>query len=99
MSQAATADEPSDRSHFLPVDARLSKHPQNMMRRGIDMVPVHPRPTRPIRRVNAVAASVAFSRVYTGVHYPSDVAVGWVMGRIAAHAVTLVSRRLYIDGS
>jgi undecaprenyl-diphosphatase len=49
--------------------------------------------------INAVAASVAFSRVYTGVHYPSDVAVGWAMGRIAARVVTLVSRRLYINGS
>jgi len=49
--------------------------------------------------INAVAASVAFSRVYTGVHYPSDVAVGWAMGRIAARVVTLVSRRLYIDES
>jgi undecaprenyl-diphosphatase len=49
--------------------------------------------------INAVAASVAFSRVYTGVHYPSDVAVGWAMGRIAARVVTLVSRRMYIDES
>ena len=49
--------------------------------------------------INAVAASVAFSRVYTGVHYPSDVAVGWAIGRIAARVVTLVSRRLYIDES
>lgn len=49
--------------------------------------------------INAAAASVAFSRVYTGVHYPSDVAVGWAMGRIAARLVTFVSRRVYIDES
>ncbi|MFI2369437.1 bifunctional phosphatase PAP2/diacylglycerol kinase family protein [Streptomyces sp. NPDC018833] len=34
-----------------------------------------------------VAASVAFSRVYTGVHYPSDVLVGAVLGAGAAFAV------------
>lgn len=49
--------------------------------------------------INTVAGAVAFSRVYTGVHYPGDVAVGWVVGRIAARLVTLVSRRLYSDGS
>jgi undecaprenyl-diphosphatase len=34
-----------------------------------------------------VAASVAFSRVYTGVHYPSDVLVGCALGVGAALAV------------
>ncbi|ORT55650.1 bifunctional phosphatase PAP2/diacylglycerol kinase family protein [Streptomyces sp. CB03238] len=34
-----------------------------------------------------VAASVAFSRVYTGVHYPSDVVVGAGLGVGAAYAV------------
>ncbi|WP_030562123.1 bifunctional phosphatase PAP2/diacylglycerol kinase family protein [Streptomyces aureocirculatus] len=34
-----------------------------------------------------VAASVAFSRVYTGVHYPSDVLVGASLGAGAAFAV------------
>ncbi|MFJ8691650.1 bifunctional phosphatase PAP2/diacylglycerol kinase family protein [Streptomyces roseolilacinus] len=34
-----------------------------------------------------VAASVAFSRVYTGVHYPSDVLVGMALGVGAAFAV------------
>ncbi|CAL9610777.1 bifunctional phosphatase PAP2/diacylglycerol kinase family protein [Streptomyces sp. enrichment culture] len=34
-----------------------------------------------------VAASVAFSRVYTGVHYPSDVLVGMALGAGAAFAV------------
>ncbi|HEY5832491.1 bifunctional phosphatase PAP2/diacylglycerol kinase family protein [Streptomyces sp.] len=34
-----------------------------------------------------VAASVAFSRVYTGVHYPSDVVVGCALGIGAALAV------------
>ncbi|MFF8268950.1 bifunctional phosphatase PAP2/diacylglycerol kinase family protein [Streptomyces sp. NPDC016562] len=40
-----------------------------------------------------VAASVAFSRVYTGVHYPSDVLTGAALGVAAA----LVVRRLARD--
>lgn len=34
-----------------------------------------------------VAASVAFSRIYTGVHYPGDVLAGAVLGMGAAYAV------------
>ncbi|WP_419995091.1 bifunctional phosphatase PAP2/diacylglycerol kinase family protein [Streptomyces boninensis] len=34
-----------------------------------------------------VAASVAFSRIYTGVHYPSDVLAGAALGAGAAYAV------------
>ncbi|MFF0450830.1 bifunctional phosphatase PAP2/diacylglycerol kinase family protein [Streptomyces sp. NPDC004609] len=37
--------------------------------------------------VAPVAASVAFSRIYTGVHYPSDVLVGAALGVGAAFAV------------
>jgi undecaprenyl-diphosphatase len=44
--------------------------------------------------INAVAGAVAFSRVYTGVHYPGDVAVGWVIGRIVARLVSAVSQRI-----
>ncbi|MBR7677830.1 phosphatase PAP2 family protein, partial [Streptomyces daliensis] len=33
--------------------------------------------------VAPVAASVAFSRVYTGVHYPSDVLAGAALGFVA----------------
>lgn len=45
--------------------------------------------------LRAAAATVAYSRVHTGVHYPSDVAVGavigdlcgWTVGRLADRAV------------
>ena len=37
--------------------------------------------------LNALAAAVGFSRVYTGVHHPSDVAVGWILGKAVAAAV------------
>jgi membrane-associated phospholipid phosphatase len=34
--------------------------------------------------IGPVAAAVALSRVYTGVHYPSDVVVGGVIGTTVA---------------
>ncbi|WP_243274553.1 bifunctional phosphatase PAP2/diacylglycerol kinase family protein [Streptomyces albus subsp. chlorinus] len=40
--------------------------------------------------VAPVAASVAFSRVYTGVHYPSDVLVGAALGAATAFGVRAV---------
>lgn len=38
-----------------------------------------------------LAGAVAFSRIYTGVHYPSDVAVGLVIGT----SVALISTRMW----
>ena len=44
--------------------------------------------------INTLAALVGFSRVYTGVHYPGDVVVGWLLGKGVARIVRKVSLRL-----
>jgi membrane-associated phospholipid phosphatase len=31
--------------------------------------------------LDVLAAAIGFSRVYTGVHYPTDVVAGWLLGR------------------
>jgi membrane-associated phospholipid phosphatase len=38
---------------------------------------------------DVAAMAVGFSRVYTGVHYPGDVVVGWMLGRVLARAVRM----------
>jgi undecaprenyl-diphosphatase len=40
------------------------------------------------------AAVVAFSRVYTGVHYPSDVVVGAAVGAVLGRATSMAAQRL-----
>jgi len=37
--------------------------------------------------LNVLAATIGFSRVYTGVHHPSDVAAGWILGKAVAAIV------------
>lgn len=43
--------------------------------------------------LNALAAAVGFSRVYTGVHYPGDVAAGWLLGKVVATVTLWTARR------
>jgi len=45
----------------------------------------------------AVGAMVAFSRVYVGVHYPSDVIAGAVIGTAAALLVIAASRNAQVS--
>jgi membrane-associated phospholipid phosphatase len=57
---------------------------------------VLPRLRSPLR---LAAAVVAFSRVYTGVHYPGDVVVGATVGALLGRAISTVARRLRPDPS
>jgi membrane-associated phospholipid phosphatase len=45
--------------------------------------------------LRAAAAVVAFSRIYTGVHYPGDIVVGAVVGGLLGRATSMVARRLH----
>ena len=49
--------------------------------------------------LRAAAAVVAFSRVYTGVHYPGDVVAGATVGALLGWATSVVARRLHPDPS
>ncbi len=44
--------------------------------------------------LHVAAVAVAFSRVHTGVHYPTDVAIGAVIGDLCAGAAPLLAARL-----
>ena len=46
--------------------------------------------------LRAAAAVVAFSRIYTGVHYPSDIVAGAVVGGLLGRATSTVARRIRI---
>ena len=43
----------------------------------------------------AVALLTGFSRVYLGVHYPSDVVAGWVLGAAIGLALIAIARLRY----
>ena len=43
--------------------------------------------------INALAAMVGFSRVYTGVHFPGDVLGGWIVGKGVAFLVYWIAEK------
>jgi membrane-associated phospholipid phosphatase len=49
--------------------------------------------------LRAAAAVVAFSRVYTGVHYPGDVLVGAAVGTLVGRVTSRVARHLRWPGT
>jgi undecaprenyl-diphosphatase len=49
--------------------------------------------------LRAAAAVVAFSRVYTGVHYPGDVVVGAAVGTLVGWLTSRVARHLHRPGT
>jgi undecaprenyl-diphosphatase len=44
----------------------------------------------------ALTLLIGFSRVYLGVHYPSDVVAGWIVGALWAGAASLAVRQLQL---
>ena len=45
--------------------------------------------------LRALATAVAYSRVHTGVHYPSDVVIGSIIGAAIGDVMTAVGRRYW----
>lgn len=60
---------------------------------AVGLIMAWPRRSRIAALVVPMAVLMAFSRVFVGVHYPHDVAVGLAFGALAALLVVLVARR------
>ena len=72
----------------VPADASMpSGHALTAFAAAGVVAALHPRLRIPVL---VAAALVAFSRVYLGVHYPTDVAVGALLGLLLAAAVLAV---------
>ena len=76
----------------LPGDASMpSGHAATAAAAAGVVALLHPRLRAPLA---ALVAAIALSRVYLGVHYPSDVIVGAVLGLAIAWIVVALARRV-----
>jgi membrane-associated phospholipid phosphatase len=82
----AAADVPLGRHVPMPITRSFpSGHTAAAFAFATGVGHVMPRAAIPLR---ALAATVAYSRVHTGVHYPGDVLVGALMGTTLAQITT-----------
>jgi len=88
----ATHDVPAERWVSMPTSTSFpSGHSASALAFAVAVSDVVPAIRVPL---GAVAGTVAFSRVYTGVHYPGDVIVGAVTGALLGRLVSRVGGRL-----
>ena len=81
-------------SRWVPMPSSTSfpsGHSGSAAAFAVSVGDVLPRLRAPLR---AAATVVVFSRVYTGVHYPSDVVVGAAVGALLGRATSTVARRI-----
>ena len=79
-------------SRWVPMPSSTSfpsGHAASAAAFAVSVGDVLPKLRLPLR---AAAAVVAFSRVYTGVHYPGDIVVGAAVGALLGHATSTVAR-------
>src|SRR6476469_2453530 len=82
---------PLARQVRMPVSSSFpSGHSAAAFAFATGVAQVSPAAAAPLR---ALAALVAYSRVHTGVHYPSDVAIGSLIGSSVAQATTSILAR------
>jgi membrane-associated phospholipid phosphatase len=81
-------------SRWVPMPSSTSfpsGHSASAAAFAVSVGDVLPRLRLPLR---GAATIVAFSRVYTGVHYPGDIVVGAAVGALLGRATSTVARRL-----
>jgi undecaprenyl-diphosphatase len=82
-------------SRWVPMPSSTSfpsGHSASAAAFAVSVGEVMPKLRRPMR---AAAAVVAFSRVYTGVHYPGDIVVGAAVGALFGRVTSTVARQLH----